>query len=65
MHLYSGMTMFKRIAFLNNDMPKLKLHRDKISNGPVFNGKKQNLDVVDNLIQYFGKSYSVAYHTNV
>ena len=52
------------IAFLNGDMTKLKFYRDKIANGPTFNGKKQNLDVVDNLIQYFGQPYSVAYHPN-
>lgn len=54
--------VYATMAFLNNDMPKLKLYRDKIVNGPIFNGKKLNLDVVENLIQYFGQPYSVAYH---
>ncbi|HZW61790.1 MAG TPA: hypothetical protein VFF04_06215 [Candidatus Babeliales bacterium] len=53
--------VYATMAFLNNDMPKLKLYRDKIANGPIFNGKKLNLDVVDNLIQHFGQPYSVAY----
>lgn len=53
--------VYATIAFLNNDMHKLKLYRGKIANGPIFNGKKTNLDVVDNLIQYFGQPYLVAY----
>ena len=57
--------VYATLAFLSNDMPKLKLYRDKIANGPIFNGKKPNLDIVDNLIQYFGQSYSIAYHQNV
>jgi hypothetical protein len=56
--------VYATIAFLNNDMTKLKLHRDKIANGSILNGKKPNLDVVDNLIQYFGRPYSVAYHSS-
>jgi hypothetical protein len=27
--------VYATIAFLNNDMPKLKLYRDKIANGPI------------------------------
>ncbi|MBX3709642.1 MAG: hypothetical protein KIT56_01715 [Gammaproteobacteria bacterium] len=56
--------VYATIAFLNNDMLKLKLHRDRIANGPVFNGKKSNLDVVDNLIRYFRQPYSTAYRSN-
>ncbi|HAT9215901.1 TPA: hypothetical protein JBC15_13270 [Legionella pneumophila subsp. pneumophila] len=53
--------VYATIAFLNNDMFKLSLYRDKIADGPSVNGKKPNLDVVDNLIQYFGQPYSEAY----
>ena len=49
------------IAFLDKDMSKLKLYREKIANGPDLNGKKANLDVVDNLIKYFDEPYSLAY----
>jgi len=56
--------VYATIAFLNNDMAKLKFYRDKIADGPTSNGKKLNLDVVDHLIQYFGQPYSVAYHPN-
>jgi hypothetical protein len=55
--------VYATIAFLNNDMTKLKYYREKIANGPSFKGKKVNLDVVDNLIRSFGKPYSVAYHS--
>lgn len=54
--------VYATVAFLNDDLAKLKLYRNKIANGPTSNGKKTNLDVVDNLIQYFGQPYSVAYH---
>lgn len=53
--------VYASIAFLNNDLPNLKLYRNKIANGPIINGRKPNLDVVDNLIQYFGQPYSEAY----
>ncbi|VEG92207.1 hypothetical protein [Legionella spiritensis] len=53
--------VYATLAFLNNDMAKLKFHRDKIADGPIFNGKKPNLDVADNLVFYFGQPYSVAY----
>ncbi len=53
--------VYATIAFLNNDISKLSLCRDKIADGPSVNGKKPNLNVVDNLIQYFGQPYSEAY----
>lgn len=53
--------VYATLAFLDNDLSKLKLYRDKIANGPEFNGKKTNLDVIDNLIKYFGEPYSKAY----
>ncbi|MGT3155993.1 hypothetical protein ACVSNX_11380, partial [Legionella pneumophila] len=56
--------VYATIAFLNNDMAKLKFHRDKIAAGPLLNGIKPNLNVVDNLILYFGKPYSIAYSGN-
>lgn len=52
------------VAFIDNDLTALKYYREKIANGPVFNGKKANLDVVDNLILFFGQPYSVAYASN-
>ncbi|HAT6917034.1 TPA: hypothetical protein JAN58_08730 [Legionella pneumophila] len=56
--------VYATIAFLNNDMAKLKFDRDKIAAGPLLNGIKPNLNVVDNLILYFGKPYSIAYSGN-
>lgn len=56
--------VYATISFLNNDKPGLMRYRDKISNGNVMNGKIPNLDVVDNLIKYYGQPYSVAYHPN-
>lgn len=52
------------IAFLEHDGAKLKLYRDKIANGPTFNGTKANLDVVNRLIQYIGHPYAEAYRAN-
>ena len=48
---------------LNKDLVKLRLHRELIANGPVLNGSKANLDVVDGLIKCFDQSYAVAYST--
>ncbi len=54
--------VYATIAFLNNDLPKLKFHRNIIANGAISNsGNKQNLDVVDKLINNFGQPYSIAY----
>jgi hypothetical protein len=49
------------LAFLNKDIEKLRHHRDRIANGPEWNGSKGNLDVVDGLIKCFDKPYAVAY----
>ena len=49
------------ISFLNKDIKKLKFHREKIASGPELDGKKPNLNVVDNLIKCFNKPYRVAY----
>lgn len=45
------------IAFLDGDPEKLQEHRDRIA---ATDGQ-QNLHVVDNLLEYFGAPYSVAY----
>lgn len=52
------------IAFLDKDMPNLKMYRERIANGPMLNGKKANLDVVDHLIKYFNEPYSRAYRSH-
>lgn len=49
------------LAFLNQDLKKLTLHRNRIAQGPDLNGAKANLHVVDGLIKCFGKSYLEAY----
>jgi hypothetical protein len=49
------------IAFLEQDYSRLTALREEIARGPQWNGKAPNLDVVDRLIQDFGKSYAVAY----
>jgi hypothetical protein len=49
------------IAFLDREMDILKAHRDRIANGPSWEGKKPNLHVADNLIKYFDLTYAVAY----
>lgn len=56
--------VYATIAFLNKDLTELKFRRNKIADGPILNGKKPNLDVVDNLILYFGQPYSVAYSSH-
>ncbi len=56
--------VFATIAFLDNDMPTLKIHRDKIANGPTVNGIKLNLNVVENLIYHFGQPYAIAYRAS-
>jgi hypothetical protein len=45
------------IAFVDRDLDKLKLHRERIAATDT----KMNLTVVDNLIQFFNASYMVAY----
>lgn len=49
------------IAFLDRNMAQLQYYRAEIDAGPLYNGKKANLDVVDQLILNFDKPYSVAY----
>jgi hypothetical protein len=49
------------IAFLNKDLKQLKECREEIAAGPTFQGEKANLDVVDRLIDNFGKPYFEAY----
>jgi len=51
------------IAFLKKDIDRLKECRKEIAEGPTFEGKKANLDVVDRLIKYFDEPYSKAYGT--
>ena len=45
------------IAFLDGDRQTLQKHRDRIA----ASAGQQNLQVVDNLLKYFGQPYSVAY----
>jgi hypothetical protein len=49
------------IAFLNEDLDRLKECRKEIAEGPALEGEKPNLDVVDRLIRHFGEPYSKAY----
>jgi hypothetical protein len=49
------------IAFLNEDLDRLKECRKEIAEGPTLEGEKPNLDVVDRLIRHFGERYSKAY----
>ena len=49
------------IAFLDKDLGELKKHKKVISEGPVFNGRHANLDVVDGLIKCFDRTYKEAY----
>lgn len=49
------------LAFLEQDFSKLQRHRDRIANGPLFQGKKGNLDVVNGFLKCFGAPYSFAY----
>jgi hypothetical protein len=53
--------VYATIAFLKKDMERLKECRKEIAEGPTFEGKKANLDVVDRLIKYFDEPYSKAY----
>ena len=55
---------YATIAFLDHDLYALQQHRENIAIGPELNGKKPNLDVIDNLIKYFDEPYSVAYSKN-
>ncbi len=48
------------IAFLDRDFPTLLRERNKIAQGPVFNGIKTHLTEVDRLIQFFEHSYLAA-----
>jgi hypothetical protein len=45
------------IAFVDRDLNKLKLHRDRIA----ATDSKMNLTVVDHLIQFFNERYIAAY----
>jgi hypothetical protein len=49
------------LAFLDKDMETLQKHREAIASGPVFNGIRYNLAVVDGFIRCFNRPYSVAY----
>ena len=49
------------IAFLGKDLNRLKECREQIAKGPSFRGEKANLNVVDSLIENFGKPYRDAY----
>lgn len=48
------------LAFLDNNMEELRLRREKIANGRLFNGRKANLWMVDGMIKCFDKPYVVA-----
>src|SRR5207245_2325121 len=47
--------VFASVAFLDRDRETLLAHRNRIARGPVFNGKKPNLEVVDHLLEYFNR----------
>jgi len=49
------------IAFLNKDLKRLKECREEIAEGPAFQGKKANLDVVDRFVEHFDEPYATAY----
>ncbi|EJI86273.1 hypothetical protein AEST_09030 [Alishewanella aestuarii B11] len=49
-------------GFLENDLTKLKLHRDKLANfGKGFKPNEINLVALDRLIENFGQTYQKAY----
>jgi hypothetical protein len=60
-HILWNDYVYATLAFLNHDKETLIYHRERIANGPIFQGQKPNLDVVDRLILHFGKPYSAAY----
>jgi len=45
------------IAFLDKNLKRLKECREEITEGPTFQGKKANLEVVDRLIEHFDEPY--------
>ena len=49
------------VAFLENDKAQLVEMRDKIENGPEFQGVTRNLDVVNKLLENYGSSYADAF----
>lgn len=49
------------VAFLDRDLEIVKAHRNKIANGPILNGKKPNLNIMDNFIAHFDEPYGTAY----
>lgn len=48
-------------AFLRSDLKELKAARERVAAGPKVDGKIPNLEVVDRLIQGFGKPYREVY----
>lgn len=53
--------VYATISFLNKDLAELTKNRDKIANGPDFDGIKMNLNIVNNLIKCFNYPYKIAY----
>jgi hypothetical protein len=53
--------VFASIAFLDHDIETLRAHRNRIERGPEMDGRKPNLNIVDNLIQFFDRPYGIAY----
>ncbi len=49
------------IAFLENDLVKLRMHRDKVAQAKEsFWGNEMNLKLLDKLVKHFGKGYKEA-----
>lgn len=53
--------VYATIAFLDKDLVELKKRRDIIANGPSLDGKKANLNVVDNFLKCPNEPYAIAY----
>ncbi len=53
--------VYATIAFLDRDLVELKRRRDIIANGPSFDGRKANLNIVDNFLKCPNEAYSIAY----
>ncbi len=49
------------LCFLKKNRKGLLFYKDHIQNGPLFNGKKANLKVLEKFAKYLGHSYEFAY----
>ncbi len=53
--------VYATIAFLDKDLAELKKRRDIIAAGPSMEGKKANLNIVENFLKCPNETYSIAY----